>query len=137
MLDGLRGEVVGKYICSVAGGGDEEMCAALTSQLHNVTARSAISAQQMLALFAEPTTGPALYQQRIIEGLNAAQTLAADLSGLSNITDMLLEAADALEASFSSSKSDDADPGGATDVGIGRQNVSNMSTRAGRSWASR
>ena len=118
MLDGLRGEVVGKYICSVAGGGDEEMCAALTSQLHNVTARSAISAQQMLALFAEPTTGPALYQQRIIEGLNAAQTLAADLSGLSNITDMLLEAADALEASFSSSKSDDADPGGATDVGI-------------------
>lgn len=88
MLDGLKSELVGKYVCAVAGGGDLDLCRGLGS----LDEYRAATAQDMMRQFAEPSSGRALYDEQIIRGEDTVEQLAAGLSTLTEISDWLLGA---------------------------------------------
>jgi len=102
MLDGLRGELVGKYMCSVAGGGDLDLCRGL-----GLDKSRAASAQDMMRQFALPSSGRTLYEEQIIRGEATARQLADGMSSLTAVPDLLLDAAAAIEATYAEPVPDD------------------------------
>ena len=95
MLDGLKSELVGKYVCAVAGGGDRELCLGL-----GLDESRAANAQDMMRQFALPSSGRALYDEQIIRGEDTVEQLAAGMSTLTEVPDLLLKAKAAIEDTF-------------------------------------
>lgn len=69
--------------------------------------------QKMLEMFALPSTGPALYKQRIIDGGDTARLFTQGMSELSDVSDLLLAASLEVEAAMSQ----EMPLGGASDIG--------------------